>query len=142
MLLFVNGIPLMNIEAKTTARDWHVDWTEGAKQCGRYLREAPQLYFSNVFCVGVNEITLRYGVPGVKFHYWQTWRSPNPHIHLDGGNELQSGIHGLCDRANLLDILRNFVVFDNEQGQRIKKVTRWQQFGAANEIVNRTLATR
>ena len=32
VLLFVNGIPLVNIEAKSTARDWHVDWTEGARQ--------------------------------------------------------------------------------------------------------------
>jgi len=136
VLLFVNGIPLMNIEAKTTARDWHNDWTEGARQCGRYLREAGQLYHSNVFCVAVNEITLRYGVPGVKFHHWQTWRSPN-----GAENELQCGIHGLCDRGNLLDMLRNFVVFDNEQGQRIKKVARWQQFGAANELVKRALET-
>lgn len=139
VLLFVNGIPLTNIEAKTTARDWHVDWTEGAKQCGRYLREAGQLYHSNIFCVGVNEITLRYGVPGVKFHYWQTWRSPNPHSHIPDGDELKSGIYGLCDRANLLDIVRNFVVFDTEQGQRIKKVVRWQQFGAVNELVKRAL---
>jgi type I restriction enzyme R subunit len=139
VLLFVNGIPLVNIEAKTAARDWHVDWTEGARQCGRYLREAPQLYHSNIFCVGVNEISLRYGVPGVKFHYWQTWRSPNPHGHVDGDGELKSGIYGLCDRANLLDLLRNFVVFDTEQGQRIKKVVRWQQFGAANELVRRAL---
>jgi type I restriction enzyme R subunit len=141
VLLFVNGIPLVNIEAKTTARDWHVDWTEGARQCGRYLHEAPQLYYSNIFCVGVNEITLRYGVPGLKFHYWQTWRSANPHSHVDGNDELKSGIYGLCDRANLLDILRNFVVFDTEQGQRIKKVTRWQQFGSANELVKRALET-
>lgn len=139
VLLFVNGIPLINIEAKTTARDWHNDWTEGARQCGRYLREATQLYHSNVFCVAVNEITLRYGVPGVKFHYWQTWRSPNPHSHIEPENELKCGIYGLCDRKNLLDLLRNFVVFDNEQGQRIKKVARWQQFGAANELVNRAL---
>jgi type I restriction enzyme R subunit len=139
VLLFVNGIPLVNIEAKTTARDWHVDWTEGAQQCGRYLREAPQLYHSNIFCVGVNEITLRYGVPGVKFHYWQTWRSSKPHSNVDGDGELKSGIYGLCDRANLLDILRNFVVFDIEQGQRVKKVTRWQQFGSANELVKRAL---
>lgn len=139
VLLFVNGIPLVNVEAKTTARDWHVDWTEGAKQCGRYLREAPRLYHSNVFCIGVNEITLRYGVPGAKFHYWQTWRSANPHHHIEEFNELKRGIHGLCDRANLLDILRNFVVFDTEEGQRIKKVARWQQFGAANELVQRAL---
>jgi type I restriction enzyme R subunit len=139
VLLFVNGIPVVNIEAKTTARDWHVDWTEGARQCGRYLREAPQLYHSNVFCVGVNEISLRYGVPGVKFHHWQTWRSQTPHTHVDGEDELKSGIYGLCDRANLLDMLRNFVVFDTEQGTRTKKLARWQQFGAANEIVRRAL---
>jgi type I restriction enzyme R subunit len=139
VLLFVNGIPLMNIEAKTTARDWHNDWTEGARQCGRYLREAGQLYHSNVFCVAVNEITLRYGVPGVKFHHWQTWRSPNPHSHIEHENELMAGIYGLCDRANLLDLLRHFVVFDQEQGQRIKKVARWQQFWGANELVKRAV---
>ncbi|WP_417733005.1 type I restriction endonuclease subunit R [Rosistilla oblonga] len=139
VLLFVNGIPLVNIEAKTTARDWHVDWTEGAKQCGRYLREAPQLYHSNVFCVGVNELTVKYGVPGVKFHYWQTWRDAHPHTHIDEDNEMMTGIFGLCDRGNLLDILQSFVVFDTDQGQQIKKVTRWQQFGAANEIVDRAL---
>ena len=139
VMLFVNGIPLMNIEAKTTARDWHNDWTEGARQCGRYLREAGQLYHSNVFCVAVNEITLRYGVPGVKFHHWQTWRSPNPHSHIEPENELKVGIYGLCDRANLLDFLRHFVVFDMEQGQRIKKVARWQQFWAANELVKRAV---
>jgi len=122
VLLFVNGLPVVNIEAKTTARDWHVDWTEGSRQCGRYLREAPQLYHSNVFCVGVNEITLRYGVPGSKFHYWQTWRKANPHNHIDEFDELRCGIYGLCDRANLLDIMQNFLVFDTEQGQRIKKV--------------------
>jgi type I restriction enzyme R subunit len=139
VLLFVNGIPLVNIEAKTTARDWHNDWAEGARQCGRYLREAGQLYHSNVFCVAVNEITLRYGVPGVKFHYWQTWRRPNPHNRIEPENELKTGIYGLCDRANLLDILRNFVVFDTEQGQRIKKVARWQQFLGANELVKRAV---
>lgn len=139
VLLFVNGIPLVNIEAKTTARDWHNDWTEGARQCGRYLQEAGQLYHSNVFCVTVNEITLRYGVPGVKFHYWQTWHSPHPHSHIEPENELKSGIHGLCDRTNLLDMLRNFVVFDQEQGQTIKKIARWQQFLAANEMVKRAL---
>src|SRR5262245_8630370 len=63
VLLFVNGIPLVNIEAKTTGRDWHLDWTEGAKQCRRYAIEAPQLYYSNAFCCGVNEFVFRYGVP-------------------------------------------------------------------------------
>jgi type I restriction enzyme R subunit len=36
-------------------------------------------------------------------------------------------------------MLRNFVVFDQEQGQTIKKIARWQQFLAANEMVKRAL---
>jgi type I restriction enzyme R subunit len=84
ILLFVNGILLVDIEAKTTGRDWHVDWTEGAKQCARYGREAPQLYYSNIFCGGVNEFVFRYGVPGTKFHTWHEWRAPWPHTHIPG----------------------------------------------------------
>ncbi len=111
------------------------------KTSPRYTPEAPTVSADepNVFCVAVNEITLRYGVPGVKFHYWQTWHSPNSHSHIEPDNELKSGIYGLCDRTNLLDMLRNFVVFDQEQGQTIKKVARWQQFLAANEMVKRAL---
>ena len=139
VLLFVNGIPLVNVEAKTTGRDWKVDWTEGAKQCGRYGREAPQLYYSNVFCGAVNEYVFRYGIPGTKFHTWHQWRDPSPHNHIPTTDAMKCSVYGLLDRGNLLDILRNFVVFEVEQGVPVKKVARYQQFAAANEIVRRSL---
>ena len=63
ILLYINGIPVVDVEAKTAARG-HVDWAEGAKQCDRYNREIPQLYASNCFCIGVNELKMKYGVPG------------------------------------------------------------------------------
>jgi type I restriction enzyme R subunit len=139
LLLFVNGIPLVNVEAKTTGRDWHIDWTEGAKQCGRYSREAPQLYYSNVFCGAVNELIFKYGIPATKFHTWHEWRDPSPHTHIPAEDGMRCAVYGLFDRRNLLDILRNFVVFEVEQSVPVKKVTRYQQFAAANEIVKRSL---
>lgn len=139
LLLFVNGIPLVNIEAKTTGRDWHVDWTEGAKQCRRYGVEAPQLYYSNVFCGAVNELVFRYGVPGTKFHTWHEWRDPAPHTHIPEYDGMRRSAYGLLDRGNLLDLVRNFVVFEIEEGRPVKKVARYQQFAAANEIVRRSL---
>lgn len=139
LLLFVNGIPVVNIEAKTTGRDWHIDWTEGAKQCRRYGEEAPQLYYSNAFCGAVNEFVFRYGVPGTKFHTWHEWRDPAPHTHISDDDRMRRAVYGLLDRSNLLDILRNFIVFEVEEGRPIKKVTRYQQFAAANEIVRRSL---
>lgn len=129
----------MNIEAKTTGRDWKVDWTEGAKQCGRYGREAPQLYYSNAFCGAVNEFVFRYGVPGTKFHKWHEWRDPTPHNFIPEQDRMKRSVYGLLDRGNLLDILRNFIVFEVEEGRPVKKVARYQQFAAANEIVRRSL---
>jgi type I restriction enzyme R subunit len=139
ILLFVNGIPIVNVEAKTTGRDWHIDWTEGARQCGRYSREAPQLYCANAFCGAVNELVFRYGIPGAKFHAWQEWRDPSPHIHIPETDRMKRSVYGLFDRANLLDLLRNFIVFEVEEGRPVKKVARYQQFAAANEIVRRAL---
>ena len=139
ILLFVNGIPVVNIEAKTTGREWHLDWTEGAKQCGRYAREAPQLYYSNAFCCAVNELVFRYGIPGAKFHTWQEWRDPWPHTHIPETDRMMRAVYGQLDRANLLDLLRHFIVFEVEEGRPVKKVARYQQFAAANEIVRRAL---
>lgn len=52
---------------------------------------------------------------------------------------MKCSVYGLFDRGNLLDILHNFVVFEVEQGAPVKKVARYQQFRAANELVRRAI---
>ena len=138
ILLFVNGIPVVDIEAKTASHG-HVDWAEGAKQTGRYDREIPNLYYSNCFCAGVNELRMKYGIPGARLQYWQQWRDPHPHTHIPSFDEMKCTIYGLFDRNNLLDIIRNFIVFETEYGRLVKKIARYQQFRAANKIVSRAL---
>jgi type I restriction enzyme, R subunit len=138
ILLYLNGIPIVDIEAKTAARG-HIDWAEGAKQCGRYDREIGRLYASNCFCVGVNELRMMYGVPGAPLQYWQQWRDPAPHTHIPSFDEMKCTLYGLFDRGNLLDIIQNFIVFDTEEGKRVKQIARYQQFRAANKIVARAL---
>jgi type I restriction enzyme R subunit len=138
ILLYINGIPVVDIEAKTAGRG-HVDWAEGAKQCDRYDREIPQLYASNCFCVGVNELRMKYGVPGALLQYWQQWRDPAPHSQISSFDEMKCTLYGLFDRGNLLDLIANFIVFDVEDGKRVKKIARYHQFRAANKIVGRAL---
>jgi type I restriction enzyme R subunit len=140
VLLYLNGIPVVDIEAKTAGRG-HVDWAEGAKQCDRYDREIPQLYASNCFCVGVNELRMKYGVPGTLLQQWQQWRDPYPHTEIPSFDEMKCTLYGLFDRVNLLDIIANFIVFHTEDAKQLKKVARYQQFRAANKIVDRALGT-
>ncbi len=140
ILLYLNGVPIVDIEAKTASYGY-VDWAEGAKQCERYDREIAPLYYSNAFCVGVNEILMKYGTPGQKLQHWQIWRDPSPHTHISETlhGTMKLTLYGMFDRANLLDILANFIVFESENGRLIKKVARYQQFRAANKIVGRAL---
>jgi len=140
ILLFINGIPVVDIEAKTASHG-HVDWAEGAKQTGRYDREVPNLYYSNCFCAGVNELRMKCGIPGARLQYWQQWRDPHPHTHIPSFDEMKCTIYGLFDRNNLLDLIRNFIVFETEHGRLVKKIARYQQFRAANKIVARALET-
>lgn len=138
IILLINGVPVVDVEAKTASRG-QIDWAEGAKQIGRYAEKVPKLYYSNAFCVGVNEIKMKYGVPGARLQQWQQWRDPYPHTHIDSFNEMMCSVYGLFDRHNLLDIIRNFIVFEVERGQLVKKVARYQQYRAANKIVERAL---
>ena len=138
ILLFINGIPVVNIEAKTASHG-HVDWAEGAKQTARYDREVPNLYYSNCFCAGVNELRMKYGMPGQRLQYWQQWRDPHPHTNIPSFDEMKCTVYGLFDRGNLLDLIRNFIVFETEQGKTVKKIARYQQFRATNKLVARAV---
>ena len=82
---------------------------------------------------------MKYGVPGQRLQQWQQWRDPHPHTHIPTFDEMKCTVYGLFDKGNLLDLIRNFIVFETEHGQTVKKVARYQQFRAANKIVDRAL---
>jgi type I restriction enzyme R subunit len=46
IVLLINGIPVVVIEAKTASRA-APDWREGAKQLGLYSQEIAQLFYTN-----------------------------------------------------------------------------------------------
>ena len=44
---------------------------------------------------------------------------------------------GMFSRKNFLDILQNFIIYEPVEGRLIKKVARYQQFRAANKVIER-----
>ena len=157
-VLLVNGIPLVIAEYKSygTSRK---DWREAVRQLHRYQREAPLLLTPNLFCIGADEQEFRYGT--VLFHdatrddieqhldHWGKWLSLYPETkgywnELDAhppDDPLKAPIRGLLRLApcHLLDFLRHFVVFETKKGKTIKKIARYQQFEAVNDIVDRAV---
>ena len=135
IILLINGIPVVVIEAKTASRS-KPDWQEGAKQLGMYAEEIDQLFYTNAYGVGVNETRMMYGVPGRRLQFWLQWRDPWPH-EIDEFDEMKVSLYGLFDRANMLDLIRHFIVFITKDGKTDKVVVRYQQYLAVRDILSR-----
>lgn len=158
-VLLVNGVPLVIAEYKSYIASAK-DWREAVHQLHRYQRQAPAVLTPNVFCVGADEEEFRYGT--VLFHdaskddierhldSWGRWLSLYPERHgywnekeaADLGDPLEAPVRGLLrlKPAHLLDFLRHFVVFETKKGVTTKKIARYQQFEAVNELVDRTVS--
>lgn len=156
-VLLVNGIPLVIAEYKSYIASGK-DWKEAVHQLHRYQRQAPLMLTPNVFCIAADEDEFRYGT--VLFHdatkddierhldVWGPWLSLYPETkgwwndpQADSADDpLVVPVSGLLrlKPCHVLDFLQHFVVFETKKGTTSKKIARYQQFEAVNDIVDRT----
>ena len=158
-VLLVNGIPLVVGEYKSYVTSGK-DWREAVHQLHRYQRQARLMLAPNLFCVAADEDEFRYGT--VLFHdagkedidrhldLWGRWLSLYPDHHgwwnepeaANPDDPLETPVKGLLrlKPAHVLDFLQHFVVFETRKGATAKKIARYHQFEAVNEMVDRTVA--
>lgn len=140
LVLIVNGLPVVLIEAKTPVRH-AVSWLDGALQVhDDYEKNVPELFVANVFCVATEGKELMYGAVRMPVNLWGPWRGDDEAAPgtLAG---LKAAVDGLLRPAVVLDILAHFTLFATDKKKRlIKIVCRYQQYQAVNLIVQRVLA--
>ncbi len=160
LVLYVNGIPLALLEAKTPVRN-AVSWVDGAKQLhDDYEKFIPELFACNVLNVATEGKDLRYGAIHTPLEHWSPWivdslkarLTANKQNQLSGDEEplrtppkpdikqLAESIPNLLRPNLLLDILANFTLFaTDKKKRRLKIICRYQQYEGANKIVQRVL---
>ena len=145
LVLLVNGLPLVLIEAKTPVKKC-ISWVDGALQVHEdYEKFVPELFVCNVFSVATEGKEFRYGSIGLPVKDWGPW-------NLDGGEDdtrgqthplksLRQSVESMLRPQVVLDILASFTLFaTDKKKRRIKIICRYQQYEAANKIVERVLA--
>jgi type I restriction enzyme R subunit len=140
LTLLVNGLPLVLVEAKTPVRN-AVSWVDGALQVhSDYERHVPELFACNVFSLATEGKDMRYGSIHMPVELWGPWRPGEARIGA-GLLDLKQAVTGLLRPNVLLDMLANFTLFaTDKKKRRLKVVCRFQQYDAANRIVQRVLA--
>ena len=156
LVLFVNGIPLVVLEAKSPSL-LEVWKTQAVKQLRRYQEAgpkwhgagAPELFDTNLMCVAHCGADAAFGALGAPENAYAGWKSIEPltdeeferryGVPAEGQARL---IGGLLNPSVLLDILRDFTVFQPELGRLVKKLPRYQQYRAVTNGVARILGGR
>ena len=153
IVLFVNGIPLVVTEAKSPSL-LDVWKTNAVGQLRRYQEAgpewrrsgAPELFHYNLLCVAHCGAAAAYASIGAPENAYFEWKWLGGHsdddVRQKYGVEPQGQaqlIVGLLSPATLLDILRDYVVYEPERGRLVKKLPRYQQYRAVRASMSRIL---
>ena len=138
LVVYVNGIPLVVIEAKSplSAKD---KTGEAFEQIKQYELDIPRLFYSNLFNIVTDGNKTLYGATGAPAEFWGRWRDPWPKTREDFQSDLDMAIWCLLEPSRLLDMLAHFVVFEKRNELVIKKLCRYQQYRAVNKMVQRVV---
>ena len=152
IVLFVNGIPLAVVECKKGSETCANPMQEAFVQLQRYMRRRketeaaglregePRLFHSNLLLIRSCGLEADYGTITSGDEHFYGWKTlyPQDDAERDGMNAQQQLIAGMLNRQNLVQILRTSSVFmDTDGSPRVKVVCRYQQFRAANKIMER-----
>lgn len=135
VLVFLNGIPVVDIEAKSPTASTSVSYENAIGQIKRYEKVAMKLFWPNCFNIATDGLKTVYGTTYAPDEYFLQWRDDILEEKL--GGQLEMTLVSLLKKENLLDIIENFILFEQTKNGRIKKIARYQQIRATNKIVER-----
>ena len=154
LVLFVNGIPLVVMEAKSPSL-MEVWKSQAVRQLRRYQEAgpewrcsgAPDLFHYNLMCVAHCGAAAVYAALGALENAYFEWKSVLPYSEDEvrqrfGVEPLGQAqiIVGLLSPSALLDVLRDYVIYEPERGRLVKKLPRYQQYRAVRSAVKRILS--
>ncbi|MFO1307292.1 MAG: type I restriction endonuclease subunit R [Burkholderiales bacterium] len=139
VMLFVNGLPLAVLELKNAAAENATIWS-AFQQLQTYQSEVPTLFAPNALLAVSDGVEARVGTLGAGREWFKPWRTIAGDT-LAGAHmpELQVVIEGLCTPRRFLDLLRDFIVFEDDGGRIVKKMAGYHQFHAVQVAVGETL---
>ncbi|MGI5879871.1 MAG: type I restriction endonuclease subunit R [Syntrophomonadaceae bacterium] len=144
IVVLVNGIPLVVIECKKSSVDVMEGVTQNIRNWGNdYI---PRLFQYIQLVMAMNPDKVLYGTCGTTAKYFVSWHedkdskdwqqdwcrkcSPDGQI-----KEQDRALVSLLHPQRLLDLVRNFIIYDNN----VKKIARYKQYFAVKKCMKRIL---
>lgn len=140
VVLYVNGLPLAVIELKNAADENATIWS-AFNQLQTYKLQIPSLFTWNAALVISDGMAARIGTLTADKERFMPWRTiAGEQLAPAALPELQVVLEGVFEKTRFLQLVRHFIVFEDEGGGKlVKKMAGYHQFHAVNLALAATI---
>ena len=137
IILFVNGLPLVVIELKNLADENATIWS-AYSQLQTYKHQLSPLFRFNEILVVSDGIDAKAGTITSSKERFMQWKTIDGTKAPKGKVEMEILFRGMFDNSRILDIVRNFIVFEKDTEIQ-KKLAGYHQYWATNKAIESTI---
>ncbi|MEE3156492.1 MAG: HsdR family type I site-specific deoxyribonuclease, partial [Pseudomonadota bacterium] len=127
---FVNGLPLLFAEWKAPTKPLFNAYDQNLRD---YRDTIPRLFDANGFVLLSNGVQSVMGGSHAPFEYFSPWKK----LEEEGPEDpsLETMLRSTCEPARFLDLIENFILFDEKRGGLTKIVGRYHQVLGVNRAI-------
>ena len=138
VICFVNGMPLVVFELKSPSRE-ETDASDAYLQLRNYMHHIPSLFVPNVFCVMSDMAETRVGTITSDEDRYVAWKSVDGDYSETKMATWKTMVDGMMPKARLMDIIKNFVCF-NDAGEKVVKIlAAYHQYFGVTKAIDRAV---
>jgi type I restriction enzyme R subunit len=137
IMIFINGIPMVLFELKSAVSE-DATMEYAYNQVKNYQMDIPSLFHYNAFNVISDGVNASMGSITADYTRYMTWKSKDGEAPAKDFNPIGVLIEGVFKKERLLDIIRNFIVYQEIRGKTVKIVAGYHQYFAVKKAVVRT----
>ncbi len=140
IVIFVNGLPLAVIELKNAA-DEQATIRSAFNQLQTYKQQVPALFDYNEALLISDGLEARIGTLTSNREWFMPWRTTDGETLAPARMaQLEVMLTGVFEKRRFLQLLRQFIVFEDVGGGKlIKKMAGYHQFHAVNRAITETV---
>ena len=137
ILLFLNGLPVCLFELKSPSRE-QTDASEAYTQIRNYMQEIPSMFIYNCICVMSDQLTSKAGTITSGEDRFMEWKTKDGNMESNAFADFTTFFEGIFQKDRLLDIIKNFICFNNDGINSYKILASYHQYFAVRKAVERT----
>ena len=128
---FINGLPLVLMEFKRIDENVYTAYHGNLRD---YKDTIPQLFWYNALIILSNGSDSRVGTLTASWEHFAEWKRIGNEKE-QGAISLETMLRGICDHHRLLDIVENFTLFTEGQGELVKIFGKNHQYLGVNNAI-------